>query len=153
MPGKSLPSLTYLGRDTPAPGMPDEAVLDRVPNSHKGTAYVVRFSAPEFTTLCAVTGQPDFGHFIIDYVPKAWLVESKSLKFFLASFRNHSTFHEECTLEVGKRLAAVLKPTFLRVAAHWYPRGGMPIDVFWESGRLPTNIRLPDLGVSPYRGR
>jgi 7-cyano-7-deazaguanine reductase len=153
VPGKSLPSLTYLGRATPAPRTPDEAVLDRVPNSHKGIAYVARFSAPEFTTLCAVTGQPDFAHFIIDYVPKAWLIESKSLKFFLASFRNHSTFHEECTVEIGQRLAAVLKPTFLRVAAHWYPRGGMPIDVFWESGKLPTSIRLPDLGVSPYRGR
>jgi 7-cyano-7-deazaguanine reductase len=153
VPSKSFPSLTYLGRSTPAPASPDEAVLDRVPNSHKGTAYVVRFSAPEFTTLCAVTGQPDYAHVVIDYVPKAWVIESKSLKFFLASFRNHSTFHEECTLEIGKRLAAALKPAFLRVVACWYPRGGMPIDVFWETGKLPTGIRLPDLEIPPYRGR
>src|SRR6476646_1751214 len=129
-----FPFLTYLGRPTPAPATPDEAVLDRVPNSHKGTAYVVRFSAPEFTTLCAVTGQPDFAHFVIDYVPKAWLIESKSLKFFLASFRNHSTFHEECTLTIGKRIAAILEPIYLRIGGYWYPRGGIPIDVFWETG-------------------
>ena len=111
-----LPVLTYLGRDTPAPTSPDEAVIDRVPNRHPDTNYVVRFSAPEFTSLCAVTGQPDFAHFIIDYVPKAWLLESKSLKFFLASFRNHSSFHEECTIAIGKRLAAAIRPTYFRIA-------------------------------------
>jgi 7-cyano-7-deazaguanine reductase len=114
MRGRSLPSLTYLGRSTPAPATPDKAVLDRVPNFHKNTVYVVRFSAPEFTTLCAVTGQPDFAHLIIDYVPKAWLIESKSLKFFLVSFRNQSSFHEQCTLDIGKKLVTVLQPIFAR---------------------------------------
>jgi 7-cyano-7-deazaguanine reductase len=121
MPRNPLPSLTYLGRSTPAPTTPDEAVLDRVPNPHDDAPYVVRFSAPEFTVLCAVTRQPDFAHIVIDYVPKVWLIESKSLKFYLASFRNHSGFHEECTIEIGKRLAAVLEPAYLRIGGYWYP--------------------------------
>jgi 7-cyano-7-deazaguanine reductase len=149
----ALPVLTYLGRDTPAPTSPDEAVIDRVPNRHPDTNYVVRFSAPEFTSLCAVTGQPDFAHFIIDYVPKAWLLESKSLKFFLTSFRNHSSFREECTIAIGKRLAAAIRPTYFRIAAYWYPRGGIPIDVFWEKGKRPTGLCLPDQGIAPFRGR
>jgi 7-cyano-7-deazaguanine reductase len=153
MSSKPTPSLTYLGRSTPAPATPDEAVLDRVPNAHDDTAYVVRFSAPEFTVLCAVTGQPDFAHFVIDYVPKAWLIESKSLKFYLASFRNHSAFHEECTVSIGKRIAAVLEPAYLRIGGYWYPRGCIPIDVFWETGALPASVRLPDQGIAPYGGR
>ena len=148
----SLPSLTYLGRPTPAPTTPDDAVLDRVPNPHQDTAYVVRFSAPEFTVLCAVTGQPDFAHFIIDYAPKAWLVESKSLKFYLASFRDQSGFHEQCTIAIGKRIAACLEPAYLRIGGYWYPRGGIPIDVFWETGKLPAGIWLPD-HVAAYRRR
>ena len=145
--------LTYLGRSTPAPTTPDEAVLDRVPNAHLDTAYLVRFSAPEFTAVCAVTGQPDFTHFVIDYVPRAWLIESKALKFYLASFRNHSAFHEECTITIGKRLAANYEPAYLRISGYWYPRSGMPTDVFWEFGTLPQNASPPDQGVTPYRYR
>jgi 7-cyano-7-deazaguanine reductase len=144
MPRNPLPSLTYLGRSTPAPTTPDEAVLDRVPNPHDDAPYVVRFSAPEFTVLCAVTGQPDFAHIVIDYIPKAWLIESKSLKFYLASFRNHSGFHEEYTIAIGKRMTAVLESVYLRIGGYWYPRGGMPIDVFWET---------PDQGIASVRGR
>src|ERR1700729_2676824 len=110
MSAKPLPPLTYLGRSTPAPKTPDEAVLDRVPNSYDSGSYVLRFSAPEFTVLCAVTGQPDFAHVMIDYVPKYWLIESKALKYFLASFRNQSGFHEETTIAIGSRLAEVLEP-------------------------------------------
>ena len=153
MPRKPSPSLTYLGRSTPAPKTPDEAVLDRVPNPYDDAPYVVRFSAPEFTVLCAVTGQPDFAHIVIDYVPKAWLVESKSLKFFLASFRNHTGFHEETTIAIGRRLVAVLKPVYLRVGGYWFPRGGIPIDVFWARGKAPANIWLPAQEVSSFRGR
>ena len=153
MAHKPSPSLTYLGRATPAPASPDEAVLDRVPNPHSDTAYVVRFSAPEFTVLCRETGQPDFAHFIIDYVPRAWLLESKSLKFYLASFRNHRGFHEECTLAIGKRVATVLKPSYLRIGGYWCPRGGIPIDAFWQTGTLPKNVWLPDQGIPTYRGR
>jgi 7-cyano-7-deazaguanine reductase len=142
-----------LGRRVAIPASPKEAVLDAVANPHPGEAYIVRFTAPEFTTLCPITGQPDFAHFVIDYCPARSLVESKSLKVFLASFRNQAAFHEDCTLQIGKRVAAAIKPTYLRIAGFWYPRGGMPIDVFWQTGRLPRNIWLPDIEVEPYRGR
>jgi 7-cyano-7-deazaguanine reductase len=114
---------------------------------------VARFTAPEFTSLCPVTGQPDFAHLVIDYVPKDFLVESKSLKLYLASFRNHGAFHEDCTVAIGKRMAALIKPAYLRIAGYWYPRGGIPIDVFWQTGTCPKSVWLPDTGVSPYRGR
>lgn len=142
-----------LGRPTRLPASPREATLDRVPNPHADTNYLARFSAPEFTTLCPITGQPDFAHRIIDYAPGRWLVESKSLKLYLASFRNHGAFHEDCTVAIGKRLAALIKPKWLRVGGYWYPRGGMPIDVFWQTGRLPKGMWVPDQGMPPYRAR
>ena len=142
-----------LGRNVAQPQSPDEAVLDAVPNKHLDTDYVARFTAPEFTCLCPVTGQPDFAHFVIDYCPAKSLLESKSLKLFLTSFRNHQGFHEQTTLTIGKRIAAAIKPKYLRIAGFWYPRGGIPIDVFWQTGKLPKDIWLPDPGVSPYKGR
>lgn len=142
-----------LGVNTPMPGSPETAVLDRVPNPHSDTDYVARFTCPEFTSLCPVTGQPDFAHLVIDYVPDRFLVESKSLKLYLSSFRNHGAFHEDCTVAIGKRLVALLEPRFLRMAGYWYPRGGIPIDVFWQTGTLPAGAWLPDTGVAPYRGR
>jgi len=142
-----------LGRVTQWPASPDEAVLDRVPNPQADTLYVARFTCPEFTSLCPVTGQPDFAHLVIDYVPAEWLVESKSLKLYLASFRNHGAFHEGCTVAVGRRIHDLLRPHWLRIGGYWYPRGGMPIDVFWQSGAPPSDIWLPDQGVPPYRGR
>lgn len=145
--------LTQLGRAVALPKSPAEAKLETVPNPHADSDYCVRFTAPEFTTLCPVTGQPDFAHFVIDYCPAKSLVESKSLKLFLSSFRNEAAFHEDCTLEIGKRIAAAIKPKYLRIAGYWYPRGGMPIDVFWQTGKLPKNVWLPDTGVAHYRGR
>ncbi|MFG1463569.1 preQ(1) synthase [Xanthobacter sp. DSM 24535] len=142
-----------LGRETALPASPETAVLDRVPNPHSDVDYVARFTAPEFTSLCPVTGQPDFAHIVIDYVPDLHLVESKSLKLYLASFRNHGAFHEDCTVAIGKRLVGLLAPRFLRIAGYWYPRGGIPIDVFWQTGVLPTGAWLPETGVAPYRGR
>src|ERR1700733_15360180 len=112
MPKKKL----QLGRAVPLPASPEEAVLDAVPNSHKDSDYVVRFTAPEFTTLCPITGQPDFAHFVIDYAPGKQLVESKSLKLFLGSFRNVGAFHEDCTVRIGKRVQAAIKPKFIRIA-------------------------------------
>ena len=112
-------------------------MLERVANPHPDTHYLARFTAPEFTSLCPVTGQPDFAHLVIDYVPGDWLVESKSLKLYLGSFRNHGAFHEDCTVAIGKRLVDLLEPKWLRIGGYWYPRGGMPIDVFWQTGTLP----------------
>jgi len=145
--------LRALGAKAEIPASPDEAELDTVANPHPGTVYLVRFTAPEFTSLCPVTGQPDFAHLVIDYVPDARLVESKSLRLFLTSFRNHGAFHEECTVMIAKRLEAVLAPSWLRIGGYWYPRGGMPIDVFYQSGPPPQDLWIPDQGVAPYRGR
>ncbi|MGO9134390.1 MAG: preQ(1) synthase [Methylovirgula sp.] len=142
-----------LGRSAVIPPTPAEAQLDRVANPHPDADYITRFSAPEFTCLCPVTGQPDFAHIIIDYLPNAWLVESKSLKLYLASFRNEGAFHEDCTLRIGKDLVHLLGPRWFRIGAYFYPRGGMPIDVFWEIGILPDGTWVPDQGVPAYRGR
>jgi 7-cyano-7-deazaguanine reductase len=142
-----------LGRHVPLPASPDRALLERVPNPHSDTNYVARFTCPEFTSLCPVTGQPDFALLVIDYVPGDWLVESKSLKLYLASFRNHGAFHEDCTIAVGKRLVGLLEPRWLRIGGYWFPRGGMPIDIFWQTAAPPAGLFIPDQGVPPYRGR
>ncbi len=146
-------SLTQLGQTTALPASPEQAVLETVPNPHPGSLYLVRFSAPEFTSLCPITGQPDFSHLVIDYAPEASLVESKSLKLFLGSFRNHGSFHEDCTLAIAKRLVEACAPKWLRIGGYWYPRGGIPIDVFWQTGAPPEGLWLPDQGVPGYRGR
>jgi len=147
-------NLTQLGSaDEGAPANPDEATLESVPNPHQETDYLIRFTCPEFTSVCPVTGQPDFAHLVIDYVPEESIVESKSLKIYLASFRNHASFHEACTLDIAKRLEATLSPKWLRIGGYWYPRGGIPIDVFYQTGPAPEGLWLPDQGVQPYRGR
>lgn len=145
--------LSQLGGKAAIPQSPDQAVLERAPNPHAGTLYLVRFTAPEFTSVCPVTGQPDFGILIIDYAPRDWIVESKSLKLFLQSFRNHGAFHEDCTVAVAKRVIEAIDPVWLRIGGYWNPRGGMPIDVFWQSGAAPDGLWLPDQGVASYRGR
>ena len=145
--------LTQLGQFTQLPASPEEAVLERVENPHTNVDYLVRFTAPEFTSLCPKTGQPDFAHLVIDYVPRLWLVESKSLKLFLHSFRNHGAFHEDCTVAVAKRVIEAIEPLWLRIGGYWYPRGGMPIDIFFQSGHAPENLWLPEQNVTPYRGR
>lgn len=144
---------THLGHHSVLPASPEAAVLDYPANPHPDTLYLVRFVAPEFTSLCPVTGQPDFAHLVIDYVPKEKIVESKALKLFLGSFRNHAGFHEACTVGIGRRLFAEMQPHWLRIGGYWYPRGGMPIDVFWQSGPPVDGVWLPDQGVAPYRGR
>ncbi len=144
---------SQLGQASVLPESPDAATLETVANPHPGETYLVRFTCPEFTSLCPVTGQPDFAHLVIDYVPERLLVESKSLKLFLGSFRNHGAFHEDCTLAIAKRLRAAMEPVWLRIGGYWYPRGGMPIDVFYQTGAPPEGLWLPDQGVAPYRGR
>ena len=146
-------SLTQLGPGVGRPSSPEAAVLERIANPHPGTLYAVRFTCPEFTTLCPVTGQPDFAHLVIDYVPDRWLVESKSFKLYLGAFRDHGNFHEACTVAIAKRLVETLGPKWLRIGGYWYPRGGMPIDVFYQTGAPPDGLWIPDQGVSPYRGR
>ena len=153
MAGSAYSSLKQLGKKTRQPRRPEEAKLERVRNPHPGTVYLVRFTAPEFASLCPVTGQPDFAHLVIDYVPDQWIVESKSLKLFLGSFRNYGTFQEECTITIARRLVELLQPQWLRIGGYWYARGGMPIDVFWQTGEPPKGLWVPEQGVAPYRGR
>ena len=145
--------LTQLGATAALPASPAEAVIERVPNDQSDVNYLVRFAVPEFTSMCPMTGQPDFAHLVIDYVPDLWLVESKSLKLVLGSFRNHGSFHEDCTIGIARRLVAELAPRWLRIGGYWYPRGGIPIDVFWQTGTPPDGVWIPDQGVQPYRGR
>ena len=143
----------FLGQTSELPASPQDAVLDYVANPRANELYLVRFAVPEFTSLCPVTGQPDFAHLVIDYAPRDTIVESKSLKLFLGSFRGHAAFHEDCTVGIGRRLFDEMRPAWLRIGGYWYPRGGIPIDVFWQSGAPPSDLWLPDQGVAPYRGR
>jgi 7-cyano-7-deazaguanine reductase len=145
--------LTQLGHPASIPASPEAAVIEKVANPEPDTKYLVRFTAPEFTSLCPLTGQPDFAHIVIDYVPGKFLVESKSLKLYLASFRNHGAFHEACTIAIARRLVAEIAPEWLRIGGYWYPRGGIPIDIFYQTGLAPEGLWLPDQGVAPYRGR
>jgi 7-cyano-7-deazaguanine reductase len=153
MSGDAVKGLSQLGGDAILPESPEAAVLEMVPNPHSGEAYLVRFTCPEFTSLCPVTGQPDFAHIMIDYVPGDVLVESKSLKLFMGSFRNHAAFHEDCTVGIARRLVGELAPQWLRIGGYWYPRGGIPIDIFYQTGTAPQGVWIPDQGVPSYRGR
>lgn len=153
MSTENLGHPSQLGHHVEAPASPEEAVLETVPNPQAGTDYVARFSAPEFTSVCPVTGQPDFAHLVIDYIPADKLVESKSFKLYLGSFRNHGAFHEDCTIAIAKKFIAAANPKWLRIGGYWYPRGGIPIDVFYQTGTPPEGVWIPDQGVAGYRGR
>lgn len=153
MPKTKYQTLTQLGAKVDLPESPDKAKLEKVQNPHEKTPYVVRFTCPEFTSICPITGQPDFAHIVIDYVPNKWLVESKSLKLYLGAFRNHGAFHEACTLDIAKRLIAEIKPSWLRIGGYWFPRGGIPIDIFYQTGKEPKDVWIPDQTVENYRGR
>lgn len=146
-------NLEQLGGKTELPASPEKATLEKVPNPHPDMPYLVRFTCPEFTSLCPVTGQPDFAHLVLDYVPDQHLVESKSLKLYLGAFRNHAAFHEACTVSIAKRLMEDIAPQWLRIGGYWYPRGGIPIDIFYQTGDVPEGLWIPDQGVAPYRGR
>src|ERR1700728_4416152 len=153
MDAKAQPAFAHLGRLSRIPEAPDAKTLDRAPNPQSDTDYITRFTAPEFTSICPVTGQPDFAHLVIDYAPDRWLVESKSLKLYLQSFRNHGAFHEDCTVAIAKAFAAAAEPLWLRIGGYWYPRGGIPIDVFYQTGPVPEGLWLPDQGGAPHSGR
>jgi len=145
--------LSQLGAQTGLPTDPEVDILERVPNPYPDELYLSRFTAPEFTSICPVTGQPDFAHLVIDMAPGPYLVESKSLKLFLGAFRNHGAFHEDCTVFIGKQIADMIEPRWMRISGYWYPRGGIPIDVFWQTGEVPKGLHVPETGVVPYRGR
>ena len=144
--------LTQLGKRAKRALTPQKAILETFQNAHPGTDYVVRLSAPEFTTLCPITGQPDFGVIVVDYVPADLLVESKSLKLFFESFRNYGNFHEDCTVYIHHRLKEAMSPKFIRVTGIWNARGGIAIDVVVESGVLPPSCTVLPLGKIDYRG-
>ncbi len=146
-------TLNQLAEKSKLPDSPNQATVERVENPHPDKPYVIRFTCPEFTSLCPVTGQPDFAHLVIDYVPGPAIVESKSLKLFLGSFRNHGAFHEDCTVSIASQIADEISPIWLRIGGYWYPRGGIPIDVFYQVGKLPEGLWVPDQGVPAYRGR
>ena len=153
MTGMSEIHVTQLGRVVDPAASPEAAVLERVPNPQSDVTYLARFVVPEFTSLCPVTAQPDFAHLVIDYAPGDWLIESKSLKLYLTSFRNHGSFHENCTVKIARKIVEVAEPRWLRIGGYWYPRGGIPIDVFWQTGPAPEGLWVPDQGVASYRGR
>ena len=148
-----IEDLSFLGNDTLAPSTPNDAILERVNNPHLDTDYSIRFTCPEFTSICPCTGQPDFAHLVVDYVPDKYIVESKSLKLYLTSFRNHGAFHEDCTVSIAKKIISLLEPKWLRIGGYWYPRGGIPIDVFYQYGDLPKEIWLPGQNIQNYKGR
>jgi 7-cyano-7-deazaguanine reductase len=146
-------NLKMLGQNTDSPSSPESAILEKVENPQQEVDYLVRFSCPEFTSICPITSQPDFAILMIDYVPNKWLVESKSLKLFLHSFRNHGAFHEDCTITIARRLEKEIEPKWLRIGGYWYPRGGIPIDIFYQTGKAPEGLWLPDQGISSYKAR
>ncbi len=132
---------------------PDIRTLDKVSNPHPDVDYVISFACPEFTSICPVTGQPDFAHIVIDYIPAQHIVESKSIKLYLNSFRNHGAFHEDCTIKIAKDLQKLLAPKWLRIGGYWYPRGGIPIDIFYQTSLPPKNAWVKDQNVLSYKGR
>jgi 7-cyano-7-deazaguanine reductase len=146
-------NLSQLGEQTGLPASPEAAELEAFDNPHGNVDYAIRFTCPEFTSLCPKTGQPDFAHIVIDYIPRKSIVESKSLKLFLHSFRNHGAFHEDCTISIAKRIVDAIEPTWLRIGGYWYPRGGIPIDIFYQTSEIPAHIWVPELPEIPYRGR
>lgn len=145
--------LSMLGSSVKTPQKPEDAVLEKVKNPHPHELYVVRFTCPEFTSICPITSQPDFAHIVIDYVPNKHIIESKALKLFMHSFRNHGAFHEDCTVYIGKRIFTEIQPRFLRIGGYFYPRGGIPIDIFYQKGILPKGVWLEPQKVDGYRGR
>ena len=150
---KSDKDLNALGYKSKVPKFPDKNILEKVNNPKIGLDYNIRFTCPEFTSICPVTSQPDFAHIVIDYVPNKFIVESKSFKLYLLGYRNHGAFHEDCTISIAQDIVHLLSPKWLRIGGYWYPRGGIPIDIFWQTSEQPKNLFIPDHSVENYRGR
>ena len=145
--------LDALGKKSNIPKHPDKSVLERITNPKIGISYSIRLTCPEFTSICPVTSQPDFAHLIIDYVPNRFIVESKSFKLYLLGYRNHGAFHEDCTITIAQDIVELLSPKWFRIGGYWYPRGGIPIDIFWQSSEKPKNLFIPKYNFPIYRGR
>ena len=148
-----MKKLNQLGKKSKILSNPKKVILDTVENPNKKLKYVIRLSSPEFTSICPLTSQPDFGNIIIDYIPSKLIVESKSFKLFLHSFRNHGAFHEECTLMIANKVINAVSPAWLRIGGFWNPRGGIPIDIFYQTGKKPNDIWLEDYQIRNYKGR
>ena len=148
-----MADLNNLGKKSNFIDDPNLVNLECVKNPHKNLDYIVRLTSPEFTSICPITNQPDFGIIIIDYLPKNLIVESKSFKLFLHSFRNHGAFHEDCTIFIAKKIIQTIKPKWLRAAGYWNPRGGIPIDIFFQTGQLPENVWFREHDIKGYKGR
>lgn len=132
---EQLKGVTLLGnQSTSYPDNYDPGVLETFDNMHPEREYVVTFNCPEFTTLCPKTGQPDFGHIIISYIPRVKMVESKSLKLYLFSFRNHGDFHEDCVNIILNDLCKLMEPRYIEVKGIFMPRGGISIYPFANYG-------------------
>ena len=150
---KSTKDLNSLGYKSKVPEFPNNNILEKVTNPKIGVDYAIRFTCPEFTSICPVTAQPDFAHIVIDYVPNKFIVESKSFKLYLLGYRNHGAFHEDCTISIAQDIVDLLSPKWLRIGGYWYPRGGIPIDIFWQTSEKPKNLFIPIHNVDNYRGR
>ena len=150
---KNLKNLKNLGNKSVIPSNPNEVILESISNPHLNIRYVIRLSTPEFTSICPKTNQPDFGNIIIDYIPDKMIVESKSFKLFMHSFRNHGGFHEDCTLMIAKKMIKEIKPIWLRIGGFWNPRGGIPIDIFFQTSEKPKDIWINDVDIQSYKGR
>ena len=150
---KNIKKIKYLGKKNKGINSPESFKLDALDNPHPDSNYSIRFSSPELTSICPITSQPDFGNIVIDYVPNKFLMESKSFKLFLFTFRNYGGFHEDCTIKIGKKIISTIKPRWIRVATFWNPRGGIPINVFYEKGNLPKKVYIQDLEQPVFMGR
>ena len=150
---KNIKKPRYLGSKSNVKSSPDSFILDCVNNPHLDHDYSIRFIAPEFTSICPITSQPDFGKIIIDYVPNKLLMESKSFKLFLFSFRDYGGFHEDCTIKISKKIIKYVKPKWIRVASFWNPRGGIPIDIISQTGKKPVNVIVSELNIPIYGNR
>ena len=145
--------LDALGNKTNIPSYPNKNILEKVNNPKTDLDYSIRLTCPEFTSICPVTSQPDFAYIILDYVPNKFIVESKSFKLYLLGYRNHGAFHEDCTISLAQDINDLLSPKWLRIAGYWFPRGGIPIDIFWQNKEPPKKAWIPPQEVTPYRGR
>ena len=138
MKNRADENLKLLGKKTEYKSDYAPEVLETFVNRHMENDYFVKFNCPEFTSLCPITGQPDFATIYISYIPDELMVESKSLKLYLFSFRNHGDFHEDCVNKIMKDLVSLMNPRYMEVWGKFTPRGGISIDPYCNWGKPGT---------------